>query len=74
MDPIRDDVIERSERRANRSFPITIADGKLELLNTSGNAIAIELKDIKGVYFVREFGDSESVSRKTFAGRPRTEG
>jgi uncharacterized protein DUF6982 len=51
-----------------------IVDGKLELLNTSGNAVAIELKDIKGVYFVREFGDSESVSRKTFAGRPRTEG
>src|SRR5436190_20677149 len=51
-----------------------IMDGKLELLNTSGNAVAIELKDIKGVYFVREFGDSESVSRKTFAGRPRTEG
>ncbi len=51
-----------------------IADGKLELLNTSGNAIALDLKDIKGVYFVREFGDSESVSRKTFAGRPRTEG
>lgn len=51
-----------------------ISDGKLELLNTSGNAVAIDLKDIKGVYFVREFGDSESVSRKTFAGRPRTEG
>jgi hypothetical protein len=51
-----------------------IADGKVELLNTSGNAVGIELKDIKGVYFVREFGDSESVSRKTFAGRPRTEG
>ena len=51
-----------------------IVDGKLELLNTSGNAVAIDLKDIKGVYFVREFGDSESVSRKTFAGRPRTEG
>ena len=51
-----------------------IADGKLELLNTSGNAIGIELKDVKGVYFVREFGDSESMSRKTFAGRPRTEG
>ncbi len=51
-----------------------IVDGKLELLNTSGNAVAVDLKDIKGVYFVREFGDSESVSRKTFAGRPRTEG
>jgi len=26
------------------------------------------------VYFVREFGDSESLARKTFTSRPRTEG
>ena len=51
-----------------------VVDGKLELLNTAGNAVAIELKDIKGVYFVRDFAETESVSRKTFAGRPRTEG
>ena len=51
-----------------------VRDGKLELLNTSGNVVGIDLKDIKGVYFVREFGDSESLSRKTFASRPRTEG
>jgi len=51
-----------------------VREGKLELLNTSGNVVAIDLKDIKGVYFVREFGDSESLTRKTFASRPRTEG
>ncbi len=51
-----------------------VHDGKLELLNTAGNVVAIELKDIKGVYFVREFGDSESPTRKTFTSRPRTEG
>ena len=51
-----------------------VRDGKLELLNTSGTVVAIELRDIKGVYFVREFGDSESPSRKTFTSRPRTEG
>jgi len=51
-----------------------VREGKLELLNTSGNVVAIDLKDIKGVYFVREFGDSESLSRKTFTSRPRTEG
>jgi hypothetical protein len=32
------------------------------------------LKDIKVVYFVREFGDADSPSRKTFTTRPRTEG
>ena len=45
-----------------------VREGKLELLNTAGTVIAIELRDIKGVYFVRTFG------RKTFTSRPRTEG
>ena len=51
-----------------------VHEGKLELLNTSGNVVSIDLRDIKGVYFVREFGDSESLTRKTFSTRPRTEG
>jgi hypothetical protein len=51
-----------------------VREGKLELLNTSGTVIAIELRDIKGVYFVREFGESDTFTRKTFTSRPRTEG
>ena len=51
-----------------------VREGKLELLNTAGNVVAIDLKDIKVVYFVREFGDEDSPSRKTFTTRPRTEG
>ena len=51
-----------------------IQEGKLELLNTSGTVISMELREIKGVYFVREFGDSESLTRKTFTSRPRSEG
>jgi hypothetical protein len=51
-----------------------VQDGKLELLNTAGNVVGIDLKEIKGVYFVREFSDSESLVRKTFTSRPRTEG
>ena len=51
-----------------------ITEGKLELLNTAGTVIAIDLREIKGVYFVREFGDSESLTRKTFTSRPRSEG
>lgn len=50
-----------------------IAAGKVELLNTSGNVVSIDLKDIKGIYFVREFGEPDSL-RKTFTTRPRTEG
>jgi hypothetical protein len=51
-----------------------VNEGKLELLNTAGNVVSIELKDIKVVYFVREFGEIESANRKTFTTRPRTEG
>ncbi|HYG99180.1 MAG TPA: hypothetical protein VD837_08610 [Terriglobales bacterium] len=51
-----------------------VVDGKLEMLNTAGNVVHIDLADIKGVYFVREFGDSEALVRKTFTTRPRSEG
>lgn len=51
-----------------------VADGKLELMNTAGKVVLIDLADIKGVYFVREFTDLETSTRKTFATRPRTEG
>ena len=51
-----------------------VRDGKLELLNIAGNVVGIDLKEIKSVYFVREFGDSESLTRRIFTSRPRTEG
>jgi hypothetical protein len=51
-----------------------LSGGKIEVLNTAGNVVAIDLREVKGVYFVREFGDSESLARKTFTSRPRTEG
>ncbi len=51
-----------------------IVDGKVEVLNTAGKVVGIDLRDIKGVFFVREFGDTESLLRKTFSTRPRTEG
>lgn len=51
-----------------------VVEGKLELLNTAGKVVQIELGDVKGVYFVREFNESESFARKTFVTRPRSEG
>jgi len=53
--------------------PVFIADGRLEILNTSGNLVTIDLDEVKGVYFVREFGDPD-LTRKTFTTRPRSEG
>ena len=51
-----------------------VVDGKLELLTQSGKVIFIDLREVKGVYFVRDFGDTESLGRKTFTTRPRSEG
>ncbi len=51
-----------------------VHEGKLEILNTAGNVVGIELSSIKVVYFVREFGELDTSSRKTFTTRPRTEG
>lgn len=51
-----------------------ISEGKVELLNTAGNVVAIALGEIKGVYFVREFSEPEALTRKTFTSRPRAEG
>ena len=51
-----------------------ISEGRLELMNTAGNVVTLDLHDIKGVYFVREFGDTEMLTRKTFTSRPRMEG
>ena len=51
-----------------------MSEGKLELMNTAGNVVTLDLREVKGVYFVREFGDTETLTRKTFTSRPRTEG
>jgi hypothetical protein len=51
-----------------------VTEGKVELMNTAGNVVTMDLRDIKGVYFVREFGDTETLTRKTFTSRPRVEG
>jgi hypothetical protein len=71
-------VIVRKTDRDSISGYVTpanfVVEGKLELLNTTGNVIGIDLRDIKAVYFVREFSDSEVMTRKTFTTRPRTEG
>lgn len=70
-------IVRKMDRDSINGFVASnnfISDGKLEILNTAGNVVLIDLKDVKGVYFVREFGDSESLTRKTFTTRPRTEG
>jgi hypothetical protein len=78
MPSTRKKVIVRKLGRDSVSGYVAPADfvreGRLELLNTSGKVIQIDLTEIKTVDFVRDFADSGGPSRKTFATRPRTEG
>ncbi|HZQ93201.1 MAG TPA: hypothetical protein VFA60_15520 [Terriglobales bacterium] len=70
-------IVRKLDRDAVQGFVAPanfVVDGKVELLNTAGNVVSIELRDIKGVYFVREFGEDDTASRKTFVTRPRTAG
>jgi hypothetical protein len=71
-------VIVRKMSRDTLSGYVTpanfVADGRLEVLNQSGNLVRIELSEVKCVYFVRDFNDADTFSRKTFTTRPRTEG
>ncbi len=69
-------IVRKMDRDSVQGYvaPAFISDGKVELLNTAGKVVLIELADVKGVYFVREFDETETFSRKTFATRPRTEG
>jgi hypothetical protein len=56
-----------------------LSDNSLEMLALDGKVISLDLKTIKWLCFVRDFNSGEPenperLMRKTFAGRPRTEG
>jgi hypothetical protein len=56
-----------------------LRDRTLEMLALDGKVLSLELKTIKWMCFVRDFNSGEPENperllRKTFAGRPRTEG
>ncbi len=69
-------VVRKMNRDSLRGYvaPEFLVENRVELLNTSGNVVQIDLADIKGVFFVREFGDFDVPVRKTFTTRPRSEG
>jgi hypothetical protein len=56
-----------------------LKEGSLELLALDGKVLSLNLKTIKWLCFIRDFNSGEAENperllRKTFAGRPRTEG
>ncbi len=69
-------IVRKMDRDSLHGYvaPAFIVDGKLEILNTAGKVVQIDLAEVKGVYFVREFSESEAFARKTFVTRPRGEG
>jgi hypothetical protein len=46
----------------------------LDLLTTEGEHRAIEMKDVRAVYFVRDFSDKYEPERKAFFSRPKLDG
>jgi hypothetical protein len=55
--------------------PITLGHGEaVELLTSDGEHQSIDLKEIKAVYFVREFADAFEPERKAFLSRPKLDG
>lgn len=56
-----------------------LRDGQVELLALDGKTMALPAAGLKWICFVRDFNSGEAANperllRKTFAGRPRTEG
>jgi hypothetical protein len=54
-------------------------DGVVELLELDGKVVSLALDSVKWVCFIRDFNSGEAANperllRKTFAGRPRSEG
>jgi hypothetical protein len=71
-------IVRKMDRDSVQGFvaagEFLVGNNKVEVLNTAGNVVLIDLGEIKGVYFVRDFADSNSLQRKTFTTRPRVEG
>lgn len=70
-------IVRKMDRDSVNGYVVAedfLVGGKVELLNTAGNVLLIDLAEVKGVYYVREFADFNSLQRKTFTTRPRVEG
>ena len=70
-------IVQKQDRDSMNGYVASssfIVEGKLEMLNTAGQVVGIDLKDIKGVYFVRDFNETDLLARKTFTTRPRSAG
>lgn len=54
--------------------PLRLPDDPLDVLTTNGEHRDVPLKDIRAVYFVRDFTDDYEPERKAFFSRPKLDG
>jgi hypothetical protein len=65
------------DRSALRGYlnPAKLADAEtIDLLTPEGEHRTVAIKDVRSIYFVREFSDDFEPERKAFLSRPKLEG
>jgi hypothetical protein len=70
-------IVERADRTASRGYlnPSRLGrDELLDFLTAAGDRLSIPLKEVRCVYFVREFTDDYQPARKAFLSRPKLDG
>ncbi len=67
-------LLDRSALRGYLNPALLTDHDILDLLTPEGEHQAVPLKDVRSVYFVREFTDDFGPERKAFLSRPKLEG
>jgi hypothetical protein len=69
-------VITFSDRTTLQGYvnPMRLPDDPLDVLTTTGEHREIPLKDIRAVYFVRDFTEDYEPERRAFFSRPKLDG
>lgn len=67
-------LLDRSALRGYLNPALLTDHDILDLLTPEGEHQAVPLKDVRSVYFVREFTDDFEPERKAFLSRPKLEG
>jgi hypothetical protein len=69
-------VITFSDRSTLQGYlnPMRLPDDPLDVLTTTGEHREIPLKEIRAVYFVRDFTDDYEPERRAFFSRPKLDG
>jgi hypothetical protein len=69
-------IVTFSDRTTLQGYlnPLRLPDDPLDVLTTNGEHREVPLKEIRAVYFVRDFTDDYEPERKAFFSRPKLDG